>query len=102
MSTSIKDCAVPPESISDFEEMLTDNRPKYRSYFVNNDQYELFMMLPATDDLRMRLLRVMSESKIEDRKLFNCPGVIGSSPEHRRHCIKCVCTERCDVAKSLF
>lgn len=87
----------PPETIEGWENELDRLRGKWGHYFKNNEEFELFVMLPLTDEQRMKVLRDVGEEAKFKREIRECTGKVGSSSEHRKECIDCCLVEKCKL-----
>lgn len=76
-SPAVLNATLPPHTPGGFEEELASGREQFRaSEFVNQEEYELFMMLPGTRASKMVLLaKLRSERNPPPRK---------ASPPRRR------------------
>ena len=67
---------------------------KYAKFFKDDEQFELFWMLPLDDSQRAKLLRVLSEEKQLADQLVDCEGSDVTDSHHRSRCISCVSKSR--------
>ena len=63
---------------------------KYAKFFKDDEQFELFWMLPLDDSQRDQLLRVLSEEKQLADQLADCEGSDTTDSCHRSRCVACV------------
>ena len=84
----------PPETLEKWEDEMEVARTQWGKYFKNNEEFELFAMLPLTDEQRWKVLRAVGEEQRFKDEVRACTGKIGSDKEHRKFCISCVLKER--------
>jgi len=87
----------PPETIEGWETELDRMRGKWGQYFKNNEEFELFAMLPLTEDQRWTVLRAVGEEAKFKREIRECTGKKGMSKKHRQLCINCCLVDRFSI-----
>ena len=89
-----------PETLEGWKNEMDIARTKWGRYFKTNDEFELFAMLPLTDEQRLVVLKAVAEEVKFNREIDNCTGKQGSTPEHRRCCIPCVLVDKRQIQSS--
>jgi hypothetical protein len=56
------------ETPAQHKQHLRDNEHKYRHFFRDYDSYEIFMMLPVSEEHRHKLLAVLQKEREEEEK----------------------------------
>jgi hypothetical protein len=85
---------VPPDTIQGWEDDMARQRAKWGHYFKNNGEFELFAMLPLTEEQRWKVLQAVAEEKKFHDEVSTCTGKTGSSHEHRKKCIECCLVDK--------
>jgi hypothetical protein len=85
---------VPLDGIEAIQADMSSAYSKYGSIFSDREEFDLFWMLPLSDDQRLVLINRMLKEKKTSIEVENCVGVKCSSDEHRRSCLECVTTSR--------
>lgn len=83
--SELRSCRVVGETPREWEIYLKKYEARYLCNFKDYEEYELFMGLPVPDTFREVLLAAMSK----DKEAKSCPGVAGSSEDHRKRCLLC-------------
>jgi hypothetical protein len=95
-------CQTPIENVHQGKQVLARGRQKYRHLFKDDEQCDLFTMLPIPEDKRLTILQNMIEDSQFHNNVRTCTGAEGTSSEHRRFCIDCVLKYKPALAKSYY
>ena len=87
----------PPETLQGWEQELARLRGKWGQFFKNDEEFELFVMLPLSDEQRWTVLRAVGEEAKLKKEVRECTGKKGSSPQHRALCISCCLVDKCTL-----
>jgi len=80
----------PPDNKEDWDAKLMDERKKYRHLFKNDQQCDLFNMLPITrEEDKLRILKTMLAESEFEREIDNCKGIANPSERHKSRCVPC-------------
>lgn len=99
MDTLLKKKAVyrvdpPPDTIDGWQRKLTNDKVAWGRYFRNDEEAELFCMLPISNTQRHVILRALESERAFKREVDECNGKVDASPEHRAACVSCVMKQR--------
>lgn len=79
----------PPETLNQCADEMEIQRSKWGKYFKNSAEFELFAMLPLTDEQRWKVLDAVAQEKKAKDEITHCKGQYNKDAEHRKYCIAC-------------
>ncbi len=94
--------ALPPETMEEWKKEMDIGRERWGRFFSNQDQCDLFNMLPISDEDRSNLMTNMIKASQLRDEVRSCTGGHASSHEHRDQCIKCVTLHHPEIAKPFY
>ena len=91
-----------PESPAAFDKYVENLRPLYGRLFKNEAEYELFCMLPLSNEQRLTVLQAMIEERKFHEDVKSCRGAADTCSDHRKFCMHCVLKHRPSIAEPLY
>ena len=61
INVNVAKAIIPPSTQENLVRKMTDNQYRWGKYFENQDQYEMFVMLPISDEQRDELMDQMKK-----------------------------------------
>lgn len=93
---------VPSDRIETIQEEMSASYQKYGSIFRDRDEFDLFWMLPLSDEQRLTLVNCMLKEKKQALEVEDCEGDEWSTDTHRQLCIECVTKFRPSCASPYY
>ena len=87
----------PPSTIEGWNVKLERDKREWGQYFGNDEEAELFCMLPLNATQRGIIIDTLKRERMEQHELDTCTGRPDSSPDHRMRCISCVLKYKPDL-----
>lgn len=89
----------PPPTNDGWVSKLNKDKTEWGKLFRDDEEAELFCMLPLNETQRGVILDVLKRERMERHEIDTCTGRPDSSSDHRMRCIPCVLKYRPDTEK---